>query len=184
MDYKWRMGKYLAYIKKNSDDESHILDATIIKVHQHACGAIGKSPYQQAIGKTAGGWTTKIHIVCDALGLPIDFWITVGQRHESTLAKYLLTKRYSDQVIMDTAYDSNPLRNFMEERGRKCVIPCRCTRKCQEEYDTELYKERHLVECLICRMKAYRRIATRYDKLGIAYHTMIILSFILIWLRF
>ena len=85
---------------------------------------------------------------------------------------------------MDTAYDSNPLRNFMESRGRKCIIPCRCTRTCQEEYDKYLYKERHLVECLICRLKAYRRIATRYDKLAVTYQGMIVLSFILIWLRF
>ena len=120
----------------------------------------------------------------DALGLPISFYLSVGQRHESTLAKYLLIKRFSEHIIMDTAYDSNPLRNFMESRGRKCIIPCRCTRTCQEEYDKYLYKERHLVECLICRLKAYRRIATRYDKLAVTYQGMIVLSFILIWLRF
>ena len=91
--------------KKNSDDESHILDATIVKVHQHGCGAIGKSPSRQAIGKTAGGWTTKIHVVVDALGLPINFFITVGQRHEVTIAQYLLIRRASRNVIMDTGYD-------------------------------------------------------------------------------
>ena len=78
----------------------------------------------------------------------------------------------------------DPLRNFMEDRGRKCLIPGRCTRTCQEEYAKEVYKERHLVECLFCRIKNYRRISTRYDKLAVTYQAMIILSFILIWLRF
>lgn len=85
MDNEWCVDYNLECFKKNSDDESHIIDATIIKVHQHACGAIGKSSSKQAIGKTKGGWTTKVHVVSDALGMPINFFITQGQRHESKL---------------------------------------------------------------------------------------------------
>jgi transposase len=178
------MDEDLGCFKKNSDNESHIIDATIVKVHQCAWGAIKRPLENQAIGKTKGGWTTKIHIVCDALGLPISFFITPGQRHESKIAGCLLARKPSKNVIADKAYDADSLREEIEKQGKRAVIPFRSCRKQRGEFDEDLYKERHLIECLICRMKNYRRIAMRYDKLAVTYSAMIILSFILIWMRF
>jgi transposase len=178
------MGSNLEPFKKNADHETHLFDSTTIKVHQNACGAIGKSPRKQAIGKTAGGWTSKIHLVTDALGLPIHFLLTVGNCHDIKYVKYLVVKSYSSQVIMDGAYDSHALRTFISQHKSYAIIPYRKNSLQPGTFDKSLYKERHLVECLINRMKNYRRIATRFDKLAITYQSMIILSFILIWLRF
>ena len=85
---------------------------------------------------------------------------------------------------MDGAYDCKSLRDFITDHGEQAVIPYRKNSLYPGEFDKDLYKERHLVECLINRVKNYRRIATRFDKLSITYQNMIILSFILIWLRF
>lgn len=85
---------------------------------------------------------------------------------------------------MDGAYDCQSLRHFIAQHKAQAVIPYRKNSLYPEEFDKDLYKERHLVECLINRIKNYRRIATRFDKLSLTYQTMIVLSFILIWLRF
>ena len=175
----------MATFKKNaSDDETHILDSTNIRVHQHASGAVGRNKTQQAIGKNAAGWSTKIHIVTDALGLPLHFFTTIGQRHDSYVAKDLLSRSSCQSVLMDGAYDSKTLRNFLASKHQKAVIPFRKNSLYPGEFDKDLYKERHLVECLFCHIKNYRRIATRYEKLATNFNSMIILSFILIWLRF
>lgn len=185
MGYKRCMANNLERFKKNADHETHILDSSVIKVHQHACGAIGKAPYKQAIGKSAGGWTTKVHIVTDSLGLPLHIFITVGQRHDVVLAKdLLLAAGPCENVIMDKAYHSDELRHFIASKGEKAVIPYKRNSLYPNDFDKDLYKERHLVECLFGRMKNYRRIATRYDKLFETYQAMLILCSILMWLRF
>ena len=84
------MGKNLGYFKKKDpDNESHMLDSTIIKVHQHASGGIGGKAIN-GIGKTKGGWGTKVHVVVDGLGFPIEVKITEGQRNDCTQAIELL----------------------------------------------------------------------------------------------
>lgn len=130
------------------------------------------------------GWTTKIHVVTDALGLPLQFFLTVGQRHDSVIAMYLLARSSCKNNLMDGAYDSQSLREFIAHKGEKAVIPFRKNSKYPGEFDKDLYKDRHLIESLFCRMKNYRRIATRYDKLSVTYQNMVIICFILIWLRF
>jgi transposase len=185
MDESRDMGHYLAGVKKNSsDNETHILDSTNIRVHQHAWGAMGRNSAKQAIGKNAAGWSTKIYVVTDALGLPLHFFITVGQRHDSDVAKGLLNRSSCQNVLMDGAYDSKSLRDFLAFKHQKATIPFRKNSLYPDEFDKDLYKERHLIECLFCHMKNYRRIATRYEKLASNFNSMIILSFILIWLRF
>jgi transposase len=116
--------------------------------------------------------------------MPISFFVTEGQRHECKIAPYLLARKVSETVIGDKAYDTNELRKALESQHKTCVIPFRKCRKYVGEFDADLYQSRQVVECLICRMKNYRRIATRYEKLAVTYQAMIIISFILICLRF
>lgn len=185
MDEARNLGCYLAGFKKNSsDDQTHILDSTNIRVHQHASGAIGRNAASQAIGKNAAGWATKIHVIADALGLPLHFYITVGQRHDSYVAQGLLSRSPCQNVLMDGAYDSKSVRDLLESKHQQAVIPFRKNSLYPGLFDKDLYKERHLIECLFCHMKNYRRVATRYEKLALTFNSMIILSFILIWLRF
>ncbi len=162
-----------------------IIDTTITRAHPCAGGALKTSGGQasQALGRSRGGLSTKIHIAVDGLGNPLHFMLTAGQRHDITCAEALIDGYNSEYVIADTSYDSMALIESITQRGAVPVIPPRATRRDSRTYDAHLYKERHLVECFISKMKQYRRISSRFDKLAIRY--MGFLSFVatIIWLR-
>ncbi len=81
----------------------------------------------------------------------------------------------------DTAYDANGLRSFLLERGTIPVIPNNPTRKHHHPFDREVYKRRNLIERLFSRLKDWRRIATRYDKLGRNFLAAVYLAAAVIW---
>jgi transposase len=117
------------------------------------------------------------------LGNPLRFTLTGGQRHGITQAPALSADYSCEWVIADTAYDSDAFLSQVLDRGAVPVIPPRANRKEAREYDKHLYRERHLVECLFNKIKHYRRIFSRFEKLDRSY--MGFLSFVgaLIWLR-
>jgi transposase len=86
-------------------------------------------------------------------------------------------------VIADKGYDSAPFINAMKGNGTEAVIPPRSNRKEQREYDKHLYKERHLVECFINKIKHYRRVFTRFEKLSKSYLGFLSFVSALVWLR-
>lgn len=167
------------------DLDSLLIDSTIVRAHPCAAGAAATSGGQvaQALGRSVGGFSTKIHIVVDALGLPLDFLLTPGQRHDNTQAIQLLQGLQADYVIADKAYDDNALLAFIESIGAIPVIPARQNRLEQREYDKHLYKERHLIECFINKFKWFRRIFSRFDKLDSRYLGFLSFVSTLIWLR-
>ncbi len=176
----------LAHFASDPDLECLLLDSTIIRAHPCAAGAPAQAdsdPKDQALGRSRGGFSTKIHIVVDALGNPLDFVLTAGQRHDVKQAPTLLAGRRCDYVIADKGYDADALLDLIESMGAIPVIPARKHRIQPREYDTHLYQERHLIECFINKIKWYRRIFSRFDKL--AKHFLGFLSFVasLIWLR-
>ena len=81
----------------------------------------------------------------------------------------------------DTAYDSNGLRQFLQERGTVPVIPNNPTRKRHHPFDTVAYKQRNLIERMFSRLKDFRRIATRYDKLARNFEAGVALAAIVTW---
>jgi transposase len=114
----------------------------------------------QAIGRSRGGRTTKIHAVVDCLGRLIAFEITPGQLGDVRVAGSLLAPMPAARLcIADTAYDSNGLRQFLSERGTQPVIPNNPTRKRFHPFDADIYKQRNLIERMFCRLKDWRRIA-------------------------
>lgn len=119
----------------------------------------------------------------DALGNPLRFRLTAGQTHDITQAEALIANFQFERLTADTAYDSDDLIREVLDRGAIPVIPPRSNRKMLREYDRHLYGERHLVECFINKLKQYRRIFSRFEKLSTSY--MGFLSFVgaLIWLR-
>jgi transposase len=167
------------------DMEAIILDSTIIRAHPCAAGALKKDGGQaeQALGRSRGGFSTKIHIGVDALGNPLRFILTAGQRHDITQAEALLADDQVDYVIGDKSYDDNDFIRLIEARGAVPVIPPRANRKEPRGYDEHLYRERHLIECFVNKIKWYRRIFSRFEKLAKRY--LGFLSFVgaLIWLR-
>ena len=127
--------------------------------------------------------STKIHASVDSHGNPVRFILTGGQESEYMQADNLITGFSPDYVIADRGYDSNAFVSSIIQAGAVVVIPPRSNRIEQRFYDKHLYKERNLVERLFLKMKTFRRIATRYERLAVNYEAMIALVATLIWLK-
>ena len=109
--------------------------------------------------------------------------LTAGQSHDSPQAQALIAGYETKALLADKGYDTDALVAEIEARGAQAVIPPRSNRLKPREYDKELYKGRHAVECFIGKLKHYRRAFSRFEKLSKTY--LGFLSFIsaLIWLR-
>jgi len=137
----------------------------------------------QALGRSRGGFSTKIHIAVDALGNPLRLLLSAGQRHDSPQAARLIKDFEPQVLIADKGYDVNPLIESVTAKGIKAVIPPKKNRLVQREYDRHLYRERHLIECFINKIKHYRRVFSRFDKLSKNYLGFLSFASALIWLR-
>jgi transposase len=164
------------------DLEWGFIDSSIVKAHQHSAGAAGGG--DQGIGKSRGGLTTKIHMSVDSCGFPLNFEITGGEVHDSKAAPELIEKMpVTECVIGDKGYDSEALRRQIEERGSRPIIARKSnSRQGNDDVDWYLYKCRHLIENLFARIKHFRAIATRYDKLKRNYLSMVALACGFLWL--
>ena len=155
-------------------------------LHPHQGTPLGgrrkRGAFDNAIGRSRGGRTTKVHALSDERGRPRAFALTPGQVHDLTGAEALLTHLPTPkQVIADRSYDARRLRNWLAERGCQPVIPPNPTRKHPHTYDPVAYRERNLIERMFCRIKDFRRIATRYDKRADTYLSEIFIGTTLIW---
>lgn len=137
----------------------------------------------QAIGRSRGGLTTKVHLVVDALGLPVTFEVTPGQRHDSQPAPTLVDRITLHCLLADKAYDGDAFRTKLEERGCTAVIPPKANRSSPPAFDKELYKARSAVECTFNLLKQARRFATRYEKTLRNYAAVVAIGCALLWLR-
>ena len=138
---------------------------------------------QQALGRSRGGFSSKIHITVDGLGNPLRLRLTAGQRHESTEAHALLEGLMGQHVIADRGYAGQPFVDWVIEQGAEPVIPPHQRAKQPREYDLWLYRERHLVECFVNKIKHYRRVFSRFDKLASRYLGFLHFVSALVWLR-
>jgi putative transposase len=116
------------------------------------------------LGRSRGGFSTKIHVLVNGLGMPVELKVTPGQVADITQAESLLARHDFAAAIGDKGYDSKKLVEYIESRGANAVIPPRSNLKEQRAFDEHLYKERNLVERFNNRIKQFRRIATRYEK--------------------
>ena len=119
----------------------------------------------------------------DALGLPLEFAITEGQRHDSRPAKQLVARVLSRCLLADKAYDSNEFRIALDEQGCVPVIPSNRSRAEKLSYDKALYKARSEVERSFNLLKQARRFATRYEKTLRNYAAVVAIGCALLWLR-
>lgn len=136
----------------------------------------------QAIGRSRGGLGTKVHGVVDGVGRLIAFTITAGQVSDHRPAPELLAALPApDTCLADGGYDSDRLRMLLIQRGTTPVIPNRHTRKRPHPFDPTAYRSRNLIERMFCRLKDWRRIATRYDKLATNYASTVAIAAIVLW---
>ena len=123
----------------------------------------------EALGRSAGGFTTKLHAVVRDAFLPGRFILTAGARHDVSEAPALIAGYTCDTVIADAAYDSDAFRAAIVDQGSIPVIRPRKNRLEDRPYDEDLYKLRNVIERFFHRLKQYRRVATRYDKYACRY---------------
>ena len=136
------------------------------------------------LGRSRGGLTTKIHVVVDAQGLPIRLGLTAGQAHDGQVADRLLDQLEARTIVLaDKAYDADRIRALIENQGATPNIPAKSNRKWKPCFSKRLYRERNLIERFFSKLKHFRRIATRYDKLAANYLAMIQLASMRLWLR-
>ena len=143
-----------------------------------------KGGRDHCLGRSRGGLTTKIHAVVDRQGLPLRLGLTAGQAHDAPAALALLNRLAPRTIVLgDKAYDGNAIRDLIESQGAVPNIPAKSNRKWKPCFSKALYRERNQVERFFSKLKHFRRIATRYDKLADNFLAMVKLASMRLWLR-
>lgn len=149
---------------------------------------------REALGRSKGGFSTKIHLRCEGNGLPLTFLLTVGERHEAVVFEQLMEqgaiKRQGvgrprlrpNRVVGDKGYSSGQIRLYLRRRGIRLTIPRKSNEKHRGKFDKSIYRTRNRVERCFNRLKQFRRIATRYEKNAENYQAMLTLASIQLWL--
>lgn len=153
------------------------VDGSVIRAHRSASGGSKQTPendVKNALGRSQGGYSTKLHVLTDRIGNVLSVTATPGQSHESKefenlfkqspLSLHRVASR-PDAVAGDKGYSSGAIRRWLNDRQIKDVIPTKKNEKRNSRFPKKLYKQRHIVECTIGWLKESRRIATRFDKL-------------------
>src|SRR3954453_8331082 len=153
----------------------------------------GEAP-DEALGRSQGGFSTKLHLRAEGGGKPIIAVLTGGERHEQIVLEGLLDSGAIRRVgrvrprlrprrlAGDKGYSSPTARRRLGKRRLSPVIPTRKDQRSQPNFDREAYREHNKVEPLINRLKQFRRIATRYEKRAANYLAMVNLGMIMLWL--
>jgi len=181
------------------DMELWCVDGTITRAARCAGGAPKKNnpenePEDHALGRSQGGFTTKIHVKSDGAGHVIGFTLTGGQCHEATQFELLMEagpqtngeevagatvpEGWPEKVAGDKAYSSKAIRDWCRQHGIEPVIPTKSNEKKQEDFDKETYRNRNIVERTIGWLKECRRVLSRFEKYAIHYAGMITLAVI------
>lgn len=158
-------------------------DSTVVRAHACAAGYRAGDQSQEGLGRSRGGFSSKIHFSTDALGNPLRLIVTEGNASDISCASALINGIDASVIIADKAYDSN---DFLIEgllNGCAMEIPPKKNRNYQREYDTHTYKERHLAECFVGKIKHFRRVFSRFDKSMKNFLAFLYLAASHIWLR-
>ncbi|GHJ02982.1 IS5 family transposase [Streptomyces olivaceus] len=156
----------------------------------------------EAIGRSRGGLTTKIHLACDGQGRPLAFTITAGNVNDCTQFEQVLARiriercgpgrprTRPERVIADKGYSSTRIRSYLRRRGIKAVIPERIDqingrirrRESLCRLDRAAYRRRNVVERCFNKLKHNKALATRYDKRARHYEALVTIACLRIWL--
>lgn len=146
-------------------DEVLLLDSTIVKAHPDAAGARASTADAEALGRSRGGFTTKIHTLITVTGRWAGWVLTPGQRADVTQAIPLLDRaRVPRRLVADRAYDCRAVVAWCDQRGVEVVIPSCRGRRYPRILDRTAYSERNVIERFYGRLKRFRRVGTRTDK--------------------
>lgn len=139
---------------------------------RHGCkkGALNGTQNQHT-ARSRGGNTTKIHAIVDGVGNPVYFQLSKGNLNDNVLAIDVLShiNLAGANVLGDKAYGTHAIREYITEKAATYTIPPKANTLEPWDCDWWIYKERHLVECFFNKLKHFRRVATRYDKLAVSF---------------
>ena len=179
MGRQWRLGRDPGRARGKRSVGRRAADD---RCDHHPCASLRsrwkRGAERNALGRSRGGFSTKINARTNAEGLPIGVVITPGQAHDVTAFPALMQEIDCDpeQMLGDKGYDSEAVRNDIEERGGEAAIPSTATRKIQHAVDKALYALRNRIERFFNRAKNSRRVATRYDKLIESFAAFVLLA--------
>ncbi|HMN52570.1 MAG TPA: IS5 family transposase [Sphingopyxis sp.] len=163
--------------------------ATYDRQHQRSRPCFGsgrkRGACANALGRSRGGFTSKIHARCDNQGLPVGFILTGGEASDYTAAEPLMAIPVATPkaLLADKGYDGDRFRESLLVRGILPIIPPRSNRKVPEHPDYRRYKDRNRVERMFGKLKQQRRIATRYDKTILSFESFLNLAAARLWLK-
>ena len=145
-----------------------------------------RGTHRRALGRSRGGFTSKLHCLADALGRPLAFHLTVGEAADCKAYDALigLPERAPDALLADKGYDADAIRADLAERNIEAVIPGRSNRRVKIEHNRALYKQRNRIERMFGQIKINRAIATRYDQLANSFLGMVHLATARYWIKF
>ena len=175
--------KLFEIVRIDPDLEYLMLDSSVVRAHACAAGHGKSNQEKEALCRSKGGFTTKVHAAVDVLGNPLKFSLTGGKRHGITQAQFLTGEFIGEFVLANKGYDSNAFIERLNAKGSIPVISSRKNRKELRGYDEFLYEDRSRIECFFNKIKHHRRIFSRYDKCAQSFLTILYFVGALIWLR-
>ena len=145
----------------------------------------GKKSESKAVGVSKGGRNTKIHAIVDGLGNPVSFLLSLGNDHDSKHAIPLLSQVNIERsnILGDKAYGAKAIRDYINSQDAVFTIPPKSDVNEPWSVDWHTYKERHLIECFFQKLKWFRRVFTRYDKLDASFLAFVQVAAIAILLK-
>ena len=154
----------------------------------------GEAQAREALGRSQGGFSTKLHLRAEGHGRPVTAVLTGGERHEQVALEALLDRGAirrpgrgrprlrPRRAAGDKGYSSPTARGRLRRRHIRAVIPSKSDQRRRPGFDRAAYRRRNRVERLINRLKQFRRIATRYEKRAANYLAMVHIAMLLLWL--
>jgi transposase len=183
---RWSRSGLWAYLFKRVIKRAHgtirCVDTTCIKVHAHGANPAGGQA-AQAMGRTKGGLNTKLAMLVDALGRPVALRLAPGQKHDLRACAGLLAELRGGWLVADRAFDADTLRRSLAKQGVRACIPVKKRRRKKCYLSERLYAHRHTVENAFARLKRFKRVAMRSEKLAETFLGFILLASTLDWLR-
>ena len=153
-----------------------------------------EEPADHALGRSRGGFGTKIHLLTDAVGTPLTFELSPGQTHDSKYCESVIervkiqTRKGPPRtrpkgLAGDKAYTNKRIRGYLRKRGINIIIPRKSNERRRGPFNKQAYRKRHVVENCIGWLKESRRITTRFDKLAISFGAFVTLAILLRYFR-